>query len=78
MNPEIAETLAWSAEAWRERSIWYSGSEAMMTRARFPMLRCLWGGSYGAQCSAGADRGHNARIQCPVIPARALSQLVWR
>ena len=40
VNPEIAETLVWSAEALRERSIWYTGSEAMMTRARFPMLHC--------------------------------------
>ena len=33
------------------------------------MLRCLRGGSYGAQCSAGADRGHSVGTQWPVIPA---------
>ena len=40
-----------------------------MTRARFPMLRCLRGRSYGAQCSSGVDRGHSARTQWSIIPA---------
>jgi len=40
-----------------------------MARARLPMPRCLRGGCYGAQRSAGADRGHSARTQWPVIPA---------
>ena len=69
MNLEIAETLVWSVEAWRERSIWYTGSEVMMTRARLPMPRCLRGGCYGAQCGVSADRGHSTRTQWPVIPA---------
>ena len=34
MNPEIAETLVHSAEALRERLIWCTGSEAVMSRAR--------------------------------------------
>ena len=49
--------------------ILYADSEAMMTRTRLPMPRCLRGGGYEAQCSAGADRGHSARTQWPVIPA---------
>ena len=40
-----------------------------MTRARLPMPHCLRGGCYGAQRSTGADRGHSARTQWPVIPA---------
>ena len=40
-----------------------------MTRARLPMPRCLRGGDRWAQCSAGSDCGHSARIQWPVIPA---------
>ena len=40
-----------------------------MTRTRFPIWRCLRGRGYGAQCSAGADRGHSARTQWPVISA---------
>ena len=47
----------------------YADSEAMMTRTRLPMPRCLRGGGYWAQCSAGADRGHSTRTQWPVIPA---------
>ena len=39
VNPEIAETLVQSAEARRERLIWYTGLEAMMTRTRLPMPR---------------------------------------
>ena len=62
-NPEIAETLVHSAEALRERLIWCSGLEAVMTRARPSMLCCFRGGDRGAQCSAGADRGHSIRIQ---------------
>ena len=37
MNPEIAKTLVQSAEAQRERLIWCTGSEAVMTRARLSM-----------------------------------------
>ena len=33
------------------------------------MPRCLRGGGYVAQCSAGADRGHSTRTQWLVIPA---------
>ena len=33
------------------------------------MLRCLWGEGYVAQCSAGADCGHNTRAQWSVILA---------
>ena len=40
-----------------------------MTRARLPMPRYLRGGCYGAQRSAGAERGHSAGTQWPVIPA---------
>ena len=40
-----------------------------MTQARLPMSCCFRGGDRGAQCSAGADRGHSVRIQWPVIPA---------
>ena len=68
VNPEMAETLVQSAEAWRERLIWCAGSEAMMTQARLPMSCCFRGGDRGAQCSVGADRGHSVRIQLPVIP----------
>ena len=41
VNPEMAETLVQSAEAWRERLIWCAGSEAMMTQARLPMSCCF-------------------------------------
>ena len=68
-NPEIAETLVQSAEARRERLIWCAGSEAVMTQARLSMSCCFRGRDRGAQCSAGADRGHSVRIQWPVIPA---------
>ena len=57
-----------SAEARRERLIWCTGSEAMMTRARLPMSCCFQGGDRGAQCSAGADRGHSVKIQWPITP----------
>ena len=63
VNPEMVETLVQSAEAWRERLIWCAGSEAMMTQARLPMSCCFRGGDRGAQCSAGADRGHSVGIQ---------------
>ena len=33
-NPEIAETLVYSAEAPRGRLIWRAGLEAVMTRAK--------------------------------------------
>jgi len=33
-NPEIAETLVYSAEALRGRLIWRAGLEAVMTRAK--------------------------------------------
>ena len=46
----------------------YADFEAMVTQTRLPMPCCLWGGGYMAQCSAGADRGHNTRTQWPVIP----------
>ena len=39
-----------------------------MTRTRLPVPRCLRGGVYRAQCSAGADRGHGAKTQWSVIP----------
>ena len=68
-NPEIAETLVQSAEARRERLIWCAGSGAVMTRARLPTSCCLRGGDRGAQCSAGADRGHSIKVQWPIIPA---------
>ena len=68
-NPEIAETLVQSAEVRREQLILCAGSEAMMTRARLPMSCCFRGGDRGAQCSAGADRGHSVKVQWPVIPA---------
>ena len=63
MNPEMAETLVYSAEALRERLIWCAGSEAVMTRARLSMSCCFRGGDRGAQCSVGADHGHSVRIQ---------------
>ena len=50
VNLEMAEALSLGVEARRERSFWYAGSEAMMTRARLPMPRCLRGGDCGAQC----------------------------
>ena len=67
-NPEIAETLVQSAEVRREQLILCAGSEAMMTRARLPMSCCFRGGDRGAQCSAGADRGHSVKIQWPITP----------
>jgi len=48
--------------------ILYANSEVMMTRTRLPMPHCLWGGGYGAKCSAGTEHGHSARSQWPVIP----------
>ena len=47
----------------------YADSEAMVTQTRLPILRCLRGEGYVAQCSAGAGRGHSTRTQWPVIPA---------
>ena len=32
MNPEVAETLKWIAEAWREQLVLYTDSEAIVTR----------------------------------------------
>ena len=69
MNPEIAKTLVHSAEAPSGRLTWCAGLEAMITRAKLSMSRCFRGGDRGAQCSVGADRGHNVRTQWPVIPA---------
>ena len=68
-NPEIAETLVYSAEAPRGRLIWCAGSEAVMTRAELTVQCCFRGGDRGAQCSVGADRGHSVRTQWPVFPA---------
>ena len=32
VNPEIVETLKWIPEAWREESVLYTDSEAIVTR----------------------------------------------
>ena len=58
-----------SAEARRERLIRSASLEMVMTRVSPSMSCCFRGGDRGAQCSAGADRGHSARIQWPVILA---------